>query len=289
LIEWGESLVEAIARRRAVIFIGAGVSMGSKSTAVPMTRPPGWQEFLERCLTQFHGDQTTVKNLIDTGDYLTACEIIKANLGEEWPRALARAFSQPGYQPAAIHRSIFQLDLRVVITQNFDKIYDVYAQSESNGSVSISHYYDLDTALIMRGDYRGILKVHGTIDQPSKTVFTRKEYAELRNRHKSFQSLIDALFLTHTFLFLGCSLSDPDLKMFFENHSLSHPSSPRHYMTSPAGEVHVDLDDSIKGGYNLELLRYDPAEGHRALDDSLEELVRLTADARNRIAETQNW
>lgn len=287
---WPSSLVQDIARRRAVVFIGAGVSMNSESSLTPGVRPPDWKTFLKFCITQVDGgDVSHIERMVDENDLLTACEILKSKLPDQWARILADKFAAPQYKPAEIHRAIFNLDVRIVMTQNFDKIYDVYAQNETSGSTRVLNYYDDDSSEMMRGNYRGILKVHGTIDHPSKTVFTRADYAQLRYHHRAFQSLIDALFLTHTFLFLGCSLADPDLRLFLENHAIAHPAAPVHYMTSPVGELHTDLDGTIRADHNIRILRYDPAGGHAELTDSLLELVDQVGEERESIAATQTW
>ncbi|MGV0696059.1 SIR2 family protein [Mycobacterium intracellulare] len=290
MLLWPRSLVQDIARRRAVVFLGAGVSMNSESSKVAGVYPPNWKAFLIYCLEQIQpADRPHIEAMIAGGDLLTACELLKRKLEDEWPRILADKFSAPEYKPAEIHKNIFNLDVRIVVTQNFDKIYDVYAQNETSGSVRILHYYDDDTSEMMRGDYRGILKVHGTIDHPSKTVFTRADYAQVRYHYRAFQSLVDALFLTHTFLFLGCSLADPDLRLFLENHAITHPAAPVHYMTSPSGELHFDLDPTIRADHNVRILRYDPSDSHRELTFSLADLVDRVAEERESIAATQTW
>lgn len=290
MINWPQSLVGDIARRRAVIFIGAGVSKNSESTTNPGIRPPDWTEFLTDCVAHIHGpDVTHIELLIAENDLLTACELLKGKLQDEWPQILASRFSAPQYAPAEIHRAIFNLDSRIVITQNFDKIYDVYAQSQTSGSTRILHYYDDDTSELMRGDYRGVLKVHGTIDHPSKTIFTRADYANARYHYRAFQSLVDALFLTHTFLFLGCSLADPDLRLFLENHAIAHPAAPVHYMTSPNGELHTDLDQIIRANHNIKVVRYEPTGGHVELTSSLLDLVDQVVEERESIAARQAW
>ncbi|MBH0097926.1 SIR2 family protein [Salinibacterium sp. NSLL150] len=230
-----------------------------------------------------------MKALMAEGDYLSACGLLQASLRDEWNGLLTAAFVTPKYAPSATHTSIFQLDSRIVATPNFDKIYDVYAQQESGQTVRISHYYDPDTSELMRGDYRGVLKVHGTIDQPSTTIFTRRDYAALRYKYAAFQTLIDALLLTHTFLFIGTSLRDPDLVLFLENHASAHPSAPVHFMTSPADEVHESRDGGIRDDMNIRLLRYDRANGHAELAESLSELVEAVQSSREEIAERQGW
>lgn len=288
-MDWPKPLIDALARRRAVIYLGAGASSGSISTVDGTSRPPDWPTFLNRCLERAEGDTSAIRKLLDEGDLLTACGLLKESLRDEWHTLLSEAFVSPKYAPSEAHAAVFQLDARLVATPNFDKIYDVYAQQESGQTVRISHYYDPDTPEIMRGDYRGVLKVHGTIDQPTTTIFTRRDYSKLRYQHAAFQSLIDALLLTHTFFFIGTSLRDPDLILFLENHASTHPSAPAHYMTSPEGEIDTSRDDSIRNDMNVKLLRYAPDEGHRELSESLQALVELVQVARDDIASRQGW
>lgn len=288
MIEWPSELVEDLARRKSVLFLGAGVSANSVSED-GTKRPPGWKQFLEECLKKCQGDTSTIERYVAQGDYLTACELLSARLRDEWYELLAESFTRPKYKPAEIHRLLFQLDCRVVLTQNFDKIFDVYAQAETSGSTVVKQYYDNDTPLVMRRNYRSVIKVHGTIDEPSKTVFTRKDYARVRHEHRPFQSLVDALFLTHTFLFVGCSLADPDLRLFLEQHAHNHPSAPVHYMTAPMSEIPEEVDQSIRDNHNLRLLRYADATGHGGLTDSFRQLVPMVDEKRVEIASTMNW
>lgn len=287
MIEWPVSLVEDIARRKCVLFLGAGVSAGSVGEGG--VRPPTWRQFLENCCSRIAGEKAHIAELLEHRDYLTACDLLRDRLGDEWNASLINAFSAPKFAPSDLHREVFKLDCRLVLTQNFDKIYDVFAQTETNGSTVVKHYYDHDTPLILRGNHRAVVKVHGTIDEPTRTVFTREDYARVRHDHRSFQSLVDALFLTHTFLFVGCSLTDPDLRLFLEQHAHAHRSAPVHYMTMPIGEVHSDLDRSVRRNMNLRLLRYSPDDEHVELKGSVTDLVEQVENIRAALSISQDW
>ena len=287
-MDWPSSLVEDVARRRVVLFLGAGVSAGSVGQD-GVTRPPNWERFLKDCLPHCSGDTSYIEGLLDAKDFLTACELLRSRLNDQWHDILADAFSRPMFRPAPIHEHLFQLDCRLVLTQNFDKIFDVYAQAETHGATMVKNYYDDDTPLVLRKKDRAIIKVHGTIDEFSRTVFTRSDYAIMRHKYQPFQQLIDALFLTHTFLFVGCSLNDPDLRLFLEQHAQRHPSAPVHYMTSPEGEIPDELNSSVKRNMNLHVLRYDPASGHEELATAIGDLVPLVEDKRADLAARMDW
>jgi len=213
MINWPNIVIDDIARRRAVLFLGAGVSKNSLGID-NVSRPPSWMEFLNDGISKCTGNTKHIRKLINDGDLLTACEIIKDKLDEEWFNLLREKFITPQYKPSRLHESLFKLDLRLVFTYNFDKIYDTYAQSASNNTIQSKNYYDIDLSRVLRGDNRAIVKVHGTIDEPSQMIFTRKEYIQARHKNHTFYTILDALTITHTFIFVGCGLSDPDVQLF---------------------------------------------------------------------------
>lgn len=101
---------------------------------------------------------------------------------------------------------IYGLDSRIVITPNIDKIYDRCAQTNSCGTVVIKKYYEEIAPLLRTTDYI-VIKAHGCVDDPPNIVFTHKQYNKARYKYASFYRLMDALLLTHTFIFIGCGLS----------------------------------------------------------------------------------
>lgn len=286
---WPPELINDLARRRTVLYLGAGVSASAKSDAG--IRPPDWISFLHRGTSKLRRrvPSSTIKELISQNDLLTACELLKSALDESWPALLNENFLNPGFIPSDLHRSLHALDTSIVLTPNFDTIYDRFAQSETQGATVIKNYYDKDVPLILRRPYRAVLKVHGTIDEPSNMVFSRGDYARARSNNQNFFNLVEALFLTHTFLFVGTSINDPDLRLFLENLHQAHPTAPPHYMTSPNGEISPHMDSAVRNNMNLKLLRYDPANNHQNLTSGIQQLVTLVEGERNILGPAQNW
>lgn len=285
-MNWPAPLVSDIARRRAVLFLGAGVSRNSQG--VGGKRPPLWAEFLRTALAKCEGSTRHISGLLKRGDYLTACEILKKRLQDEWGTLITREFVDPGYQPSGIHHEIFKLDTRLVLTQNVDKIYDTFAQTESHNTILVKNYYDIDTFKVLRGDVRAVVKVHGTVDSQDRMVFTRNDYVQARGKHPYFYDCLDALILTHTFVFIGCGIADPDMQLFLEKHARSFPGGRPHYLLSPKG-MHSDIKESLKEDLSLKVLDYDPSDNHVALITTLEELRKLVEGSREELATTQQW
>lgn len=287
-IGWPQHLVDDLARRRAILFLGSGIS--ANSVGAGGKRPPTWKQFLERALERCENPKKHISALINRGEFLTACEIIKEKLDDEWTGVLSREFTDPQYQPASVHDAIFRLDSRIVITQNFDKIYDTFALHKSTNTVHVKNYDDSDVARFIREHRRIILKPHGTIDRPQRMIFTQEQYSKALFEYAEFYSLLDALTLTNTILFLGCGLSDPDFRMMLTRHARMFPEARKHFIClSKTRSRHTDYENAIESELKLKILHYSPASGHAELTKGLEALVGLVDTRRAELARELDW
>jgi len=287
MITWDSDLVSDIARRRCVLFLGAGVSRSSVNAQGKS--PKTWEAFLNDCANGIHPNAHILK-LIRRGDFLTACEVAKMQLGRDrFTQKLKDEFLTPQYRHAAIHEHIFKIDSRIVATPNFDKIYESYANHLAHASIVVKHHYDPDVADAIRDDGHIILKIHGSIDSPNRMIFTRSEYAKARNEHRQFYHLLDALALTHTFMFLGCGVNDPDIKLLLEDAFFRHPTSRRHVMVLPKKEIHPEVLKVVENTMNLKILEYSPTNNHKDLTDSLSTLVTQVENRRDDLRKSGNW
>lgn len=289
MIQWPDELIQVVARRRCVIAIGAGASKNSKNKLEK--RPATWEEFLKNCAKEVKDDDC-INNLIERRDFLTACEVIKTKLSEDtFATKVQLEYQKAGYAPAEIHKHIYNLDSPIVISPNFDSIYENYASSISAGSVIIKDHTSEDIAnYLLGGDTRLIIKTHGSANNPQKLIFTRKDYAEARTKYVLFYEILKALALTHTFIFIGCGTDDPDIRMLFEDIQFAHGRIPYHYMTIPLGEVHKDILEIASNTMRIKFLEYSPNEGHRELTESLKELTTKVEEFRySELSETLKW
>jgi hypothetical protein len=210
-------------------------------------------------------------------------------LAGQWTTFLREEFLTPGYAPSDFHRELLGLDVRLVLTPNFDKIFDTLATAESGGTVVIKTYKDRDVPDLVRSNTPTILKYHGTIDTPADMIFTRSDYARERVHHASFYRLLDALILTNTCLFVGCGTSDPDVQLLLEQHAFEQRDAQPHYIVLP-GPVSNDQKVTLTECYNLEVLSYKAPKGdHGALLESLKKLRELVTHRQAEFASKANW
>ena len=293
MIDWPEHLIEAIARRKSVLFLGSGISANACNDEGK--HPLTWEAFLRDILVKksgkLEGQKDVIEQMLRQKDYLTACEIIVETLGDnDFGELAANEFRRPGYKPSDIHEAVYRLDSRLVLTPNIDKIYEQYAMNESHSTVVVKSYYEDDIAKYLRTDDFLIIRVHGYVDNVSKIVFTHRQYSEARCKYASFYRMLDALILTHTFIFLGCGISDPDIQLILENMNFLYPGCLPHYFVAAKDTYSKEIERSLLHNRNLELLTYDNSDGtHQQLLNELKELIDKVEEKREEISAKGIW
>jgi len=290
MISWPEDLVNDIAARRSVLFLGAGVSKNARNAKGE--HPMDWKEFLRYLATRVPDDQQRDEILlcVNEGDLLTACELARKYLHRDgFKTALLQQFADKAFQHADIHDNLSRVDSRFVLTTNFDKLYENRANQIQNNTVLVKTYYEGDVADVFRRSQRVVLKVHGSIDSPEHTIFTRSQYALARRDYAHFYNLLRSLFITHTHVFLGASPRDPDIQILLEDHAYHFEGSRPHFIAMPRDSARAGTLKVMEETMNLRALTYDPVNNHIELGQSIAALVPLVEAARQRLAVTADW
>lgn len=261
MVDWPKDLIRDIARRRCVIVVGSGVS--GQAVGVNGAKPPTWYKFLTDCNDQLpKGRQDYIKKAIDEGDLLNACEWLQNQYQHNWREKLRDAFSAPKFVPTEVHKSIARLDTRILFSLNFEDILDRALQEVHGGTCVTKLYYDEGVSEFLRGTSRYLVKVHGSLDETEKIIFTQKQYAEARIKAAAFYNAFDSALMTHTFLFLGAGTQDPDINLVLENQNFTYSRSHPHYFLAPICSMHQDLKKSLRGNRNLEVVEYDKIDSN---------------------------
>jgi hypothetical protein len=290
MIDWPDDLVRDIAARRSVLFLGAGVSRNAQNDKG--VHPKEWSAYLAHLASRISNrDQAAeVLQCIKDADLLTACELAREYLSPSvFKTEMLQEFVGNAYRHAQIHDDLSSVDSRIVMTTNFDKLYENRANQLQSNTVIVKNYYDHDVADVFRRQDRVVIKVHGTIDNPDKTIFTRSQYALARRDYSHFYQLLRGLFITHTFVFLGASMRDPDMQLLLEDHAYRFEGARPHYMAMPNDSTRTGILRVLEETMNLRALVYDPANNHKELADSVADLVGKVETAREQIAKTAGW
>ena len=100
-----------------------------------------------------------------------------------------------------------------------------------------------------------IIKAHGSIDNVNDIIFTSEQYYNAKRQYPEFYKLLEALFSTYTAIFLGYSLSDPDINLILENIATSSSPSNPHYVVVKTG-LPKQLKEHWQKTYNILCLEY---------------------------------
>jgi len=281
-MDWDPAFVEELAARRCIIFMGSGVS-ASSTTADKSKRPPDWETLLRRLLASAADDEDKrfAEEKIEKKEFLDAAEIIYSKITQANFTSILRAeLVTPRYQPSEIHRSLLKIDPKIVITTNYDDIYEKFcATGDARDGYNTCRHHDTHLINDLRSPVRSIIKAHGCVTDLSKSVLTKHQYFKARQENANFFKILDALFITHTLFFVGYSLSDPDIQLLLENTNITAPSAHTHYAVVKRGTMHSALRESAKKSYNITFIEYD-GDDHQELIDGLTELAAQVIEKR---------
>lgn len=277
-------LLDDLARRKVVLFIGAGASKSAKPRGGGTFK--NWAEFLNSACLKITDIKIgrKISTRIKNKDYLIASELLKAHLGEQWTRLLSAEFQQAA-DTSRLHRALIGLDQRVIVTTNFDKLIETaWSDCSPERYPNVISTVDHKVFRLFRNDDPYLIKLHGTIDTPEQIVFDKSSYQREAFANQFYRDLIGTLLLTHTFVFVGFSMDDPAISSVVESHAYKFFDSRPHYIFT-SGPADSAVDDLSKTLRKLFVIRYPARNGHVALVEAIEELV-LKTNERRRIIST---
>lgn len=203
-----DELKRSCERGFVIPFVGAGMS---KSAGLP-----GWKEYLlslcEKAGLNREGIQERLEN---QGDYEGAMnDIVERLTINRFERDFERGFQIPDAINGAV-ALLPKLFDRCAITTNFDRVLERVYENEAKSFTEKVTGRGCTSAFfraIPAGE-RYLLKLHGNIDNAAERVLNRVEYNEAYgmegdvNMASPLPKLFKRLFISYSFLFLGCSLS----------------------------------------------------------------------------------
>ncbi|WP_133164300.1 SIR2 family protein [Solimonas fluminis] len=289
-MDFNADLVDDLARQKVVLFLGSGVSASCKTRAGQQIRQ--WEPFLQFAAGKIKDKslKSLVKQSLEQRDYLMACDLIREALGTEWTDLLKQEYQQVG-EPSALHKALVKLEQRIVVTTNFDKLLES-AWEQFSGSAT--HFPQVTTKIDHKAfaalrDVKGkfLIKLHGSIDDPDSMVFTKSDYADRAFGNWAYNEFLRVLLLTHTFLFVGFSMTDPAISLLVEQYAQSFPTARPHYMLV-GGKVHDRLIEWNKKLRRLYVLPYKSDNNHAELPRLLTALGKKASERRRELLAASN-
>lgn len=280
-LSFNVDLLEDLARRKVVLFVGAGASKSARPRSGGHFKD--WSEFLTDANVHVQDTKTKsiIKERIKYKDYLIASELLKLNLGERWARLITSEF-QKAAETSRLHKALIGLDQRIIVTTNFDKLIEIaWSDSRPERHPTVVSTVDHKVFRLFRNDEPYLIKLHGTIDAPESIVFDKTSYQKEAFANHFYRDLIGTLLLTHTFVFVGFSMDDPAVSAVVESHAYKFFDSRPHYIFT-SGTANPSVDELSKTLRKLFVIRYSPKNGHIALVEAVEKMI-LEVNERRKI------
>ncbi len=227
-----EDLKRSCRRGMVVPFIGAGMSAGAGC--------PSWKGYLlDRC-KEANLDLKAMQRRLDAdGDFEGVMNDVVTTLGvRRFNRDFERDFKAPREIVGAV-RLLPGVFGGSIMTTNFDRVLEtVYSEAGLPFEEKISGRGSANSFFrAIPGGSRYLLKLHGNLDTPSERVLNRIEYEAAYGADgqvdldRPLPRLLNRLFASYTFLFLGCSLYHDRTVRTFIRVAEVHGSDnlPHHY------------------------------------------------------------
>ncbi|MHA5053041.1 SIR2 family protein [Streptomyces sp. SD15] len=189
-------LAEQFGRGNGVLFVGAGLSKGAGL--------PDWQGLVRGLAEELPGCPSGA-------DHRDIAAYYELEFGRN--RLVQRIRDQLDtlhLQPTHVHHALVELPVPLVVTTNFDDLIEMTYRAQRKPYNAVTRAVD---AGFWSSDRVQIVKIHGDLAHPESIVITSNDYEGITTDRPSLVRLLSATLQTRTVLFLGYSVTDPDLRI----------------------------------------------------------------------------
>jgi len=274
-----EILAASVSKRQAILFAGAGVSMS--------VGLPSWRQFIEHMSSELNIDPSVMERT----NYQTLAEYYRIKHGSIGPLRswLDRTWcvSEENVRNSKIHELIVKLDFPVIYTTNYDNNLEVAYRIHRRNYVKVANARDIAG---VTGDVTQIVKFHGDFDDDLSLVIAETDYFD----RLAFDTPLDIKFradaLGRTLLFLGYSMSDPNIRLLL--HQLWKAWKQSGYeQNRPASIAFMPerdpVQEAVLGQWGVSVLTGEGDSAEVALRDFLTQLEKLVRGQRSGSTEEQ--
>lgn len=216
LLDEAKRLATAAIQSQLVLFLGAGVSAGA---GLPL-----WSALLADIAVRVGLGPELLKLLAekDLRDQATVIEGRSRSTTEDFRYRVAQHL-QEADRYALQHGLLASLPSKEAVTTNFDELFEAAVTVAGRKLAVLPDNPQLS-------DGRWLLKLHGTVSDPSQIVLTRSDYLNMPRQYGALMGLVQGMLLMRHMMFVGYSLKDEDF------HELIH--EVRAARGNRPGEVH---------------------------------------------------
>lgn len=203
-------LLESIQRCDAVLFLGAGLSIGAGL--------PGWADLI-RPLAQAVGARWPADEAdLTTHHLLTVAQHYENRYGRHaLIRWLRDGLDTTSVQLTSVHHLATSLPLDIVFTTNYDDLIErALREAGRHPNVIISE----PELAFWREDHVQVIKLCGDLARPDSIIITQRDFNIYFATHSRLAERLRTTLESKTALFLGYSLQDPFFNQIWDHIGL---------------------------------------------------------------------
>lgn len=237
------ALINYIRDGRCVLFVGAGLS---RSAGLP-----SWHQLMERLVepsVALRGGtalEPQLRSLLDKGRYPEVAGHCRELLGSREFYKIVHRELQPREELPEIYREVVSTPYACIVTTNFDTLLeDAFARWDERGIPKTPTGVDLaQQGTLLLDSAFFVLKAHGDVGDPQSMIFTAEDYRRVIHANPAFQAVLNSILLTHSVLFVGYSLGDPNFRLLLDSQLtiFNEEVPPRYAVMSEVGQVEQDI------------------------------------------------
>lgn len=191
-----------------VLFAGAGLSFNAPSKGGGANRMPGWNKLAEALLEQLEADTRDKWDVLKVADYYETAFGRKALIDK-----VMEAVRDEQHVPGRVHQCLAQLNLREIITTNYDTLIERAFRSLYVTPQVVVEGRDL----VRRRQPPRIIKMNGCFERnPGNIVVTGNDFLSHSQRDPLIEVFVTKSFVVSQVLFIGFSLNDPAFRAINE-------------------------------------------------------------------------
>ncbi|MFL6255053.1 MAG: SIR2 family protein [Pyrinomonadaceae bacterium] len=282
-----------VMRNSPIALIGAGVSAGAGY--------PTWPDLMDL----FHNTILEFPTLAASPKYINQLKRVEDPLwrAEEYRRLIGKTgyesliwntFRPKNGAPSNLLQALIKLNFGHVLTTNYDTSLETAYQGAGSELTVINWSDRREVGTFLRevagrGDKRYFVYLHGKYDAPDRIVLTERDYAERYVLADEASKKLFAVFMVRPVVFIGFSLSDPELMNLIRSiQGYTQSEVPLHFVILPLleGQDEGAIAGLLNGKYGIDPIFYPVTEKHERLLDILQALSRcMQPDAAGTVKE----
>lgn len=276
-------LIDNFKNKQASMLVGAGLSMSAGF--------PNWGGLLEIMIEKYsklpyanHEKITDYKKLVkDNSKFLLLAEDLKESLNLKfYTELLEETFGRGNVKATRNHEVLIELNPSFIITLNYDRLIENAFNSKIGYFPNVYTYnQSREAANAFWKNRFFIFKAHGdAFSDSSNLILTQKDYRKVLFRQSGYRSLLQTMFTSKSILFLGLSMSDPELNLMLDFlHESYHTGGPIHYMLTDKKDTNRTMMQRYLDDFNIQTITFDNTDGtFSEITDFLEELSAAVAN-----------